>query len=193
MKQAGTVTVGTLISTVLAKKLKAFCKRVGLNQPAVIRTLVFNALTTYHPAVGEEKTSLFKGARIQQRHFDNYDRGTIFIEAALATHQVRLLDVLCSGIGLRRGAVIRVLIRNFILTTKPGSAENAFLLTARRLMSRRPSSAQWGNGCERTPDERLTQAWDFIDEHPSLSPGKIAAAFRGLGLRHSREWIEHYR
>jgi hypothetical protein len=96
---------------------------------------------------------------------------------------------MCRGIGLDRGDVIRVLIHNFIGTTKPGRAEDAFLLTARQLLSRPPSSPQWGNGCERDADQRFDQALDFIRQHPKLSLGKIAAAFRGLGIRHSREWI----
>ena len=179
----------TLIPTLLAKKLGKFCKRVRLNQPAVIRTLVFNVLTTYHPEIGEEKTSLFRGARLQQRHFDAYERGTTFVKAVLAGHQVRQLGVMCEAIGLYHGGVIRVLLRNFINTTKPGPAEDAFLLTARQLMSRQPSSIRWGNGCDRTAGQRYAQARAFIDQHPNLSPGTIASALRGLGLRYSRERI----
>jgi hypothetical protein len=188
-----TETVRTSIPTVLAGKLKAFCKRVSLTQPQVIRTLVFNVLTTYHPAAHEEKTSLFKGARSQQRHFDNYEGGLISVDAVLAVRQGRQLDTLCAGIGLNRGGVIRVLLRNFIRTTKPGQAEDTFLLTARRLKSRQPSSPLWGNGCERSADQRFDQALDFMRQHPKRSSGETAAALRGLGIRHSREWIEDVR
>jgi hypothetical protein len=77
-------TVKTLIPTVLAEKLKAFCKRVRMTQPAIIRTLVFHALSTYYPAAAEEKTSFLKSARSQQRHFDRYEGGIVFISAVLA-------------------------------------------------------------------------------------------------------------
>jgi hypothetical protein len=193
MADSGVNTIRTVIPTVLAEKLKKFCKRVGLSQPAIIRTLVFNALTTYYPATEEKKTSLVKGARFQQRHFDEYERGTTVINAVLNAHQVTFLDEMADGIGLSCGDVIRVLIRNFVRTTRPGRAEDAFLLTARQLMSRLPSSPQWGHGAERTAGQRQMQVYDFMDEHPNLSPGEIAASLRSLGIRHSREWIKEWR
>ncbi len=184
------VTVQILMPTALAKKLKTFCKRVSLTQPQVIRTLVFNLLTTYYPSQTEERTALIRSARMQQRHWENYERGTVLVGAVLSTRQCERLDTVADGIGLDRSDVVRILIRNFIATTKPGRAEDAFLQTARHLTARLPSSPLWGNGCERDADSRLDQAIAFIKEHPGLSVGKVASAFRGLGLRHSREWIQ---
>ena len=176
----------------LAKGLQSFCDRVGLKQPQVIRTLLFNLLTTY-TAQSERKTPFARNARRLAWHADRYTGGLRHVDAAVSKKQFRWLCQFSDVSGLNMGDVIYALVRNFIVTMKPGRAEDAFLLTARQLMSRQPSSPQWGNGCERTPDERSAQAYDFMDQHANLSPGKIAAAFRGLGLRHSKQWIEEWR
>ena len=190
MKPTGTETVGTLMSTVLAQKLKAFCERVSLTQPQAIRTLIFNFVSADENP--DRKTSFGRSARIQQRNFDNFDGAIVRVDAVLSTSQAKRLDRFCDSIGFYRGEIIRVLIRNFIHTTKPGKAEDAFLLTARQLMSRQPSSPLWGNGCERTAEQRREQAFDFMDEH-NLSVGQIATALRGLGTRRSKRWIERWR
>jgi hypothetical protein len=192
LSQTATLTVTALIPTVLAKKLKTFCNRVSLTQPQVIRTLVFNVLTTYHPAMEESKTSWMRSAHIQQRNFDRYEGSTVFINAALAVRQSNRLDGMSRGIGIGSGSIVRILIRNLLMSTKPGKAELAFLVLARHLMSRLPSSPQWGYGCERSPDQKRNQAFDFMDEHPKLSYGRTAVALRGLGIRHSREWIAQW-
>jgi hypothetical protein len=92
---------------------------VSLTQPQVIRTLVFNVLTTYHPAMEESKTSWMRSAYIQQRHFDRCEGGTVFVNATLAVSQSNRLDGMCNGIGLSRGSIVRILIRNLLTSTKP--------------------------------------------------------------------------
>jgi len=109
VKPTGTETVGTLMSTVLAQKLKAFCERVSLTQPQAIRTLIFNFVSADENT--DRKTSFGRSARIQQRNFDNFDGAIVRVDAVLSTSQAKRLDRFCDSIGFYRGEIIRVLIR----------------------------------------------------------------------------------
>lgn len=188
----GTITVGIELPVKLGQRFKAFCTRSELTQPQVIRTLVFNLIST-HSGLSNRKTPFSRNARRLSWHAERYTGGLRHIDTAFSVEQFKWLCQFCDASDLNIDETIHALIQNFIVTTKPGKSQDAFLRTARQLMSRQPSSPHWGNGCERTPDERLTLAIAFIRERPTLSPGKIAAAMRGLGIRRSKQWIKDMR
>jgi hypothetical protein len=190
MKEAATVIVSTLLTAKQARSLRRFCARAGLNQPQVIRALLFNLLSTYRPATCEKTTAFFQIARRQRATFDRLKCSMVEVSVTLAESQARELSAFWKWTGLEPRGVISTLVRNLIVTTRPGEAEDAFILTARRLMSKQPSCPSWGEGCQLDAKARVAQACAFVQESsPKLSVKMIAAALRGLGIKRSTKWI----
>ena len=173
----------------IATELRKFCARVGLTQPAVIRTLIFNLLGTQVWNDPEERTVFGKSMRASERVLHEYTGTLVTVNAALAVNQIEPFHDYCADAGVYPGMVLRTLIRHLTTTIKPGTFDSAFLWVARRLMSRVPSSPLWGDGCQfRDPDGDVARG--FVRQHRNLTAGTTAAAMRCLGLRHSARWVK---
>ena len=109
--------------------------------------------------------------------------------------QYGLLIRYCGGLGVGSGTIISRLVFTLIRNLKPGAAEDAFRLQARRLSTRSPSSLQWGTGKrqERKRAEQDAIAYALVEQHPRMSDVRLSVALRGLGISHSRRRVLFWR